>query len=108
MKIKSFDKFRKWLIKKLGGYTKSELLPPPVIKTITAQPISVVIDTSIDPYRSSSPEYKEFMIRAAYRKISDYLYENKLGRVDVYKNNALNYDIIRLKIWVMPSDQEDI
>lgn len=102
--MKVFDRFRKWLIKKLGGYTKSDIMPPPVIKTITMQPIEIVVDTSLDSFRDSSPEYREYMIKSAYNKIADYLYENKLCRVDAFKGEMFNNDIIRLKLWVMPSD----
>lgn len=106
--MKIIDKFRKWLIKKLGGYIKSETIPPTIIKTVTVQPIKVCIDTNMNPFELSSPEYKEYIIKSACERIGDYLYGKKLCTVDICRDEILNEEIAKVSLWVMPPDWNKI
>ena len=108
MKIKSFDKFRKWLIKKLGGYTELNTIKVPIIKSKITEPTMVKCSTLLNENMLSSPDYKEFMIKSAYNSISDYLYENKLCKIDYGRDEILGNETIVLTLWVMPPNWKEL
>ena len=70
-------KFRKWLIKKLGGYTEQMMIEPPVIfkRELKVQTLQAEIIYNHEELYSYDPEYVKFFAEKELEKIS-----NKLGK----------------------------
>ena len=61
---KLLTKIRIWLIRKLGGFVEQEYKEI-VMKTIPLRPERICYETKVENYRTSNPEYQEFLLRNA-------------------------------------------
>lgn len=72
---KMWTKFKRWLIKKLGGYIEG----PHMIKTYHIEPVCItaaIKGVRRDTYHSD-PGYKEYAERALLSNLSNYLYDHR-------------------------------
>lgn len=95
------NKFKKWLIKKLGGYTEQTHYEPLKIiyKTYNLVPITAIVEVS-DFDRDALELPREVTERNIKKELKHKLMENIVPEYKRYRNIERNSTIYRAKIYV--------
>lgn len=96
-------KIRIWLIRKLGGFVAQEYKEI-VMKTIPIRPERICYETTVENYRTSNPEYKEFLLRTAAIELGRAIIERHLYIESISNNFGDDFTHFRFDIQVLMPD----
>lgn len=102
------NKFKKWLIRKLGGYVYLVGTEKVVYKTLPCS--TFYVDITLPPMNHNLPEedITDLINREAAAKIGRYIIKNHLYDLQRNYNVEFNREIARFTIRVIPTTKPDL
>ena len=100
---KLLTKIRIWLIRKLGGFVEQEYKEI-VMKTIPLRPERICYETRVENYRTSNPEYQEFLLRHAATELGNEIIKRHLYTKSISNHFGDDCTHFRFDIQILTPD----